>query len=92
MAYVTADERETLRALQATRDREAQELGVLTLHWFAQIRKADLAILRAEQAQRRAGEEALRAHGFDPDAEDLTINLESGAILRATAGGWVATE
>jgi hypothetical protein len=93
MAYVQPEERDALRRLRDARDRAALALGVITLKWFEQVRATDHEILRSEGEQRRAGEAALRAAGLDPDLEDLTIDLESGRILRRdTAGHWVATE
>jgi hypothetical protein len=93
MAYVQPEEREALRRLREARDRAALELGVITLKWFDQVRATDREILRSEGEQRRVGEAALRAAGYEPDLEDLTIDLESGRILRRDAAGhWAATD
>jgi hypothetical protein len=91
MAYITDDEREQLRRLREAQDRRAMELGVITLQWAAQLRQTEVETLRAEANQRKAGEAMLRRHGFDPDAEDLTINLDTGEILRLVNGAWAPT-
>ena len=48
--------------------------------WYGKIKAT-------EDAQRAAGEAALRAAGVDPDAGEYTI--ENGVVLRLERGAWV---
>lgn len=92
MAYITDDQAAALRQLLADRDRLAMEVGALTIHWFDELRRASLVVLQSEVNQRRIGETALRTLGFDPETEDLTIDLATGRVMRLVAGQWQPAE
>lgn len=91
MARVAAPVLEQLRQCQQDRERSVARLGILALQWHQAVKHADHEVMMSERAQRQIGEAALRALGFDPEREDLTVDLETGAVLRLVDGRWAAT-
>lgn len=85
---VTIAELKAIKELTAERDRAATELGAAVY----EFRKIELGMMQkienASAQQDRIGMAAIRAAGFDPDAANYTIDLETGEIKTLVNGEW----
>ena len=86
MVKVTEEELAKLRELRDQQDRHASMLGVATYEWQRRSQQLMEAIKRTEIEQDQTGNSILKAHELDYANENLTIDIETGEIMKLVVG------
>ena len=71
---ITQEEMDRIEGYQKSQDQNAYILGVATVEWQERMMQIMSGIRRIREEQKRAGEDILKAHGLDPDKENLDIS------------------
>ena len=82
MVMVTEEELVKLRELRDRQDRHASMLGVAMCEWQRKSQQLMEAIKRTEIEQDQTGNSILKAHELDYANENLTIDIETGEIMK----------